>query len=331
MEGFRDLKKSARLNLRGRWGRTALILLLLRTPGLLAGLTEQGLRLAGKQPAFLEGVFPPANPALPSMAAAAGCGILCFLLWAPLSMGSIRWYWRAARGGREKLGGLFYYFESYPGYLKAAGLAAAIGARLLLWYLLFCLPAVIAGGLTAWYRFRTGLPLELGPVQPLFTALMTLWPLLALLLLAVAGQRYFLAPRLLAEKPEERVSRLLRRSVRLSKGYRARVFLLTLSFWPWYLPGLAAGGCFAAALAPAPAREAFFWASLGLAAAQALLGFFLKPWRAAAMTRCANEILYGAVEREAPENVTREYIYKSGEMTLPLTERFPPEAHSSGV
>lgn len=331
MEAFRDLKKSARLNLRGLWPRAAGILLLLRTPGLLTGLTEQGLRLLGKQPAFLEGVFAAANPAPASMAAAAGCAILCFLLWTPLFMGSLRWYWRANHGQREKTGALFFYFESYTGYLKAAGLGALIGLRLLLWYALFCLPLAAAAGLLFWYRFRFGVPLDLGPAQPLFHLVLLLWPLLAALLLGVAGQRYFLAPRLLAENPGDPVRRVLRKSVRLMRGYQARVFLLHLSFWPWYLPGLAGTGCFAAALAPGPAREILFWAALALGAAQLALGFYLKPWRGASLARYAGEILYGAVEREDPENVTREYVYKSGELTIPpLTDPFVQPGPLSG-
>lgn len=317
MEAFRDMKRGARRELRGLWIRAAVILLLLRTPGLLAGLTEQGLRMAGKLPAFLEGAFAPANPTLASVAASAGCGLLCFLLWAPLFMGSSRWYWRICQGKHERAGALFFYFESYLGYLKAAGLAALIGLRLILWYLLFCLPAFLAAGLAFWYRFSTGLPLSLGILQPLFGVVLLVWPLLAALLLGVAGQRYFLAPRLLAEKPGEPVRRLLRRSVRLMRGYRARVFLLLLSFWPWYLPGLAGGVCFLAALVPTVARQWLFWASVGLTALQLVLGFYIKPLKSAVLARCAGEILYGALEQETPENVTREFIYKSGEMTLP--------------
>lgn len=317
MEAFRDLKKSARLNLRGLWPRAAAILLLLRVPGLLMGLTEQGLRLLGGQPAFLEGIFAAANPAPASMAAAAGCGLLCFLLWIPLFMGSLRWYWRANQGQQEKTGALFYYFESYAGYLKAAGLGALIGLRMLLWYALFCLPLAVTAGLAFWYRFRFGFLPELGAAKPLFTLVLVLWPLLAAVLVCITGQRYFLAPRLLAEKPREPVRRVLRKSVRLMRGYRAQVFLLRLSFWPWYLPGAAGACCFGAALTPNPAREILFWAALALTAAQLALGFYLKPWRGAALARYAGEILYGAVEREDPESVTREYVYKSEELTLP--------------
>ena len=110
MRSFQDLKRESRYKLRGLWGKAILLHLLLWVPGLLAGLTEQGLRMAGKFPAFGEGTFAPASPSPPAMLAALGCGILCFSLWASFAQGQARWYWLAHSGQPGGAKGAFYYF-----------------------------------------------------------------------------------------------------------------------------------------------------------------------------------------------------------------------------
>lgn len=316
MRSFRDLKREGRYKLRGLWGRAVLLHLLLWMPGLFTGLAEQGLRTAGGFPAFGEGAFAPASPSPPSMLAALGCGILCFSLWAPFSLGRARWYWLAHSGLPGGAKEAFYYFKSWRSCGKAIWLSFQTSLRTGLWFLLFSTPPFFAAGCWTWFRRQMGSALDFGAMEPLFRILLALWPVLASGLAGIQAQRYFLAPRLLAQKPEEPVKRILRRSSRLSRGYRGRIWMLYLSFWPWMLP--AAG---AALFLPASfLMPVLFWGCPALLLLSAILGFYWRPLQQETLACCAAGFLYGTIRQE--ENMTREYSAKTGEAILP--EKFRP-------
>ena len=267
--------------------------------------------MAGGFPAFGEGAFAPASPSPPAMLAALGCGILCFSLWAPFAQGRARWYWLAHSGLPGGAKEAFYYFKSWRSCGKAIWLSFQTSLRTGLWFLLFSMPPFFAAGCWTWFRRQMGSALDFGAMGPLFRILLSLWPLLAFGLAGIQAQRYFLAPSLLAQKPEEPVKRILRRSSRLSRGYRGRIWMLYLSFWPWMLP--AAG---AVLFLPASfLMPVLFWGTPALLLLSVILGFYWRPLQQETFACCAAGFLYGAIRQE--ENLTREYSARTGEAILP--------------
>ena len=315
MRSFQDLKRESRYKLRGLWGKAILLHLLLWVPGLLAGLTEQGLRMAGKFPAFGEGAFAPASPSPPAMLAALGCGILCFSLWAPFAQGQARWYWLAHSGLPGGAKEAFYYFKSWRSCGKSIWLSFQIAFRTGLWFLLFSVPPFFAAGSWVWFRRQMASALDFGAMEPIFRILLALWPLLAFGLTGIQAQRYFLAPRILAQKPEEPVKRILRRSSRLSRGYRGRIWMLYLSFWPWMLPKAGILLFLMASLF----MPVLFWGAPASLLLSVILGFYWRPFQQEALACCAAGFLYGTIQQEETlaENMTREYFAKTGEAILP--------------
>lgn len=325
MEGFGDLKKTARIGMKGRWMQSIALCLLLWLPGLLTGTVEAALRFALHMPSFAQGRI---NSTIPSMVASFGCGLLCYLLWAPLASGVQRWHWRGFLGEQTPLRTAFFYFESYLSYLKAAGIWVCVTLRLLGWYLLLSIPGFAAGGLYLWRQFWQGSAPRLGALDGLFRLILLLWPLLALLLTCLVGQRYLLVNRLLAEQPQEPVRRILRRSVRLMRGYLAQAFLLRLSFALWYLPGVSALVCLTAGLSPLMPGMWLLPAAGVLWLVQCGLGFYLKPWKNAVMARYSGQILYGIGVLQDDENQTREY---TAEIHGPFSTPISPELGIQGL
>ncbi len=243
----KTIKTNARHALSGHWGRAIGILLLVVVPSLLLQLLEFCIRAIGGIDAYIDYNQTSAlafddlsNVSLVSALVSILMLLLTLVVIVPLLQGATRWYYRRTGGEEDGIGELFFCFETSRQYFKSLWLHLQISIRFLFWLVLLCLP--LAGGgylmhtLTAGSH-RAELPISLTAIASL---LAIVWSILAGILLVFIALRYFLAPYLLAEYPEQRSWRSVRQSIRLMRGQKAAVFGFLLSFLPWWLLGIGA-------------------------------------------------------------------------------------------
>lgn len=210
----KELKRGAKRLLRESRPHYMLVALvyLLLTSGLssaVTALTGMGSVLAGSLSIFLN--------------------ILIALFSMVMGVGLAHYALRLSRGEQSGMGDLFEAF-SFAG--RSIGMNLLTALYTVLWMLLFCLicGVVAAAGLYLMDRIPA-LGIIIAIVAYIGAVVAALW----------VSLRYAMAPFALADDPDGGASGAVRRSVRLMKGNKGKLFVLMLSFLGWELLALLIG------------------------------------------------------------------------------------------
>ncbi len=261
-----QMKRNARLLLKGNLARGAVITLVLLGVLLLFKLLETVCLLAldmagvslsvqggqGGLPGLLE-TLPIASPL--SVAVTAGFLILGFFVTAPLLVGIKAWFFGLSGGESPEISAAFAFYSSARLFFKSVLLMLDICLRAFFWVYVLILPGALlsaTGGalLTARLRLQNGR--LLGTLSVIVGVLLTL---LGLLFALVIITRYFLAPYLFAQNNGLGVRKAIKTSISYMHGSAGRLILLLLSYILWA----------AASLLVLPALYAFPYAQSTLA------------------------------------------------------------------
>lgn len=243
-----QMKRNARLLLKGNLARGAAATLILFSVGLLFKtlevISQMVLELSGVSASVksalnlpgLLGNLPIASPV--SIAVTAAFLILAFAVTAPLVMGVKAWFFGLSGGDSAELSGIFHYYSGAKLYFKSLLLLLDICLRSFFWLYVLILPGALlsaTGGalLTAKLNVPNGRLLG-----TLSVAMGVLLAVLGLVFALVIIMRYFLAPYLFAQNAQLGVRQAVKTSVRYMHGSAGRLVLLLLSFVLWAMASL---------------------------------------------------------------------------------------------
>jgi hypothetical protein len=171
-----------------------------------------------------------ANVAMVSTLISLLISLLIFFVMTPLQQGCARWFYRRTGGEQEPVSGVFFYFETAKSYFRSLGLYFQIGLRSFGWMLLPALPMAATIVFIMFYKRQLGGNLP-NAVFAVVVILMVIWAVLLVILSIMISLRYFLAPYLLAEHPEQKAGQCIKNGVHLVKGHKAELFGFMLSFF----------------------------------------------------------------------------------------------------
>lgn len=240
---IKTVKTNARRALSGCWGKAIAVLLLTILPTFLLHVVEFFIRAIGDIDPFVDYNQTPGyafdnltNVSIVSAIVSLSMLLLTFLVVVPLAQGAKRWFYRRSGGEIDGVSDLFFYFESGRGYFKSLWLSIQINVRLLFWLILLnLLPAAIF--FLVGYAQYSGVEIS-SSLTALMVLLAFVWGILELILFVFIQLRYFLAPYLLAQDPDSKGRRTVKRSIRLMKGHKGEVFGFLLSFIGWWIPAI---------------------------------------------------------------------------------------------
>ncbi len=240
MTFFQQIKNGGKWSLKGSWAPVIEALLITGGVMLLFSLAEEILYMAMGLTGFVDIMASPDNNfdnpinVRTTAVIITGSVALCsFLVLRPLQQGLTRWFYRLSAGESAPVLSIFDYFGAGRSYGKSLWLAFQLGLRTLLWSVLFYLPVLaLAAGLSLFPYQQSSLNTLIFYTGIFVTVLLAV--ILSVYFWAFQ-QRYFLAPYLLAEDGGQKVSRIIKQSVKASKGRRGEILRLQLSFIGWFL------------------------------------------------------------------------------------------------
>jgi len=237
----KTIKMNAKRALAGAWGSAIGVMVITFLPSIMINILESVIRAVSGVPEFVDYAATPsiafddmANVAAVSTLISLLVSVLIFFVMTPLQQGCARWFYRRTGGEQEPVSGVFLYFETAKSYFRSLGLNFQIGLRVFLWLLLPALPMAATIVFVVFYKHQLGGNLP-NAVFAVVVILMVIWAVLLVILSILISLRYFLAPYLLAEHPEQKASQCIKSGVRLVKGHKAELFGFILSFIGWGL------------------------------------------------------------------------------------------------
>lgn len=283
----RTIKMNAKRSLSGSWGAAIAVAVITALPAIVINIIEYAIRKVSGIAQFMDyagtssvAFDDMANVAIASTVISLLISVLIFFIMTPLEQGCNRWFYRRTGGEQDAVSSIFFYFENAKSYFRTLGLYFQIALRIFLWMLLPVLPvvAIVACMAASKHYFSGGLPTAAAAV---FVILMVIWFILVLILSVVISLRYFLAPYILAEHPDQKVSKCIKDSVRMVKGHKMQLFGFILSFIGWQL--------LCVFVIPA---------------------FYVVPYMNASYAMYARYLIQLGESGEAGSDNTREYVYK---------------------
>ncbi len=165
--------------------------------------------------------------------------VFSLLILAPLGFGVMRWFWNVTGGGQGRVGEIFYYFSSGKIYFKAFILSLRLLLRLAVGAVICFLPYNILGILTTpnlYYNLGIPMPMVMDSLSPL-VGFFYLCGIMAFLLWTGI---YFLCYTVIFSEGGLTVTQIIRRTVKVSRGFRFNSVGFILSFFGWLLLSLLA-------------------------------------------------------------------------------------------
>ncbi len=237
----KTVKMNAKRALTGAWGSAIGVMVITLLPSIMINILETIIRTVSGVPEFMDYAATPsiafddmANVAVISTLISLMISALIFFVMTPLQQGCARWFYHRTGGEQEPVSGVFFYFESAKSYFRSLGLYFQIALRTFLWMLLPALPMAATITFLLFYKHQFGGNLP-NAAYAVVVILMVIWAILLVALSVLISLRYFLAPYLLAEHPEQKASQCIKSGVRLVKGHKAELFGFMLSFIGWML------------------------------------------------------------------------------------------------
>lgn len=241
MEFHRQIKKNARISLRGSWGKAVAIVFTILGVYLLVSALEQTLYLVLGLTGFQDIAGTPGfylDDTLTLDLRAVTCtglsSLLLFLLGVPLSAGSAGWYFSLSAGSPMGFEGLFRPFFSGKSYVRTLSTAFLLGIRSVLWGMLFLIPPACLAALFLSASEAEGLPFAAMLIDLGYAVSQILFAI-ALIFLFVFLQRYSLVFYLLADRPQTPTTRIIALSVKMMRGHCWEATALKISFLGWQL------------------------------------------------------------------------------------------------
>lgn len=235
-----QIKKGAKNALRGNWGKTTAIFMVLIGIWLLLSSLENFLYLLFHFTGYTDPAFSPEyflddilahQPA--QLIITGVISLLWILVVSPLLCGTIGWYHRLSSGDSPEFASIFQYFTSIRRYGRALGIMLISVGKSILWSLTFLtLPAAIT---LFFYYFPIDPTSPLALFVPFGKAAGWILLTLSLFFYFIFIQRYFLAFYLLAEKPNISARKAVSQSAKIMHGHCWELFSLCLSFFWWGL------------------------------------------------------------------------------------------------
>ena len=237
----KTIKMNAKRALAGAWGSAIGVIVITMLPSIMINILETVIRTVSGVPEFVDYAATPsiafddmANVAMVSTLISLLISLLIFFVMTPLQQGCARWFYRRTGGEQEPVSGVFFYFETAKSYFRSLGLYFQIGLRIFVWMLLPALPMAATIVFIMFYKRQLGGNLP-NAVFAVVVILMVIWAVLLVILSIMISLRYFLAPYLLAEHPEQKAGQCIKNGVHLVKGHKAELFGFMLSFFGWAL------------------------------------------------------------------------------------------------
>ena len=237
----KTIKMNAKRALAGAWGSAIGVIVITMLPSIMINILETVIRTVSGVPEFVDYAATPsiafddmANVAMVSTLISLLISLLIFFVMTPLQQGCARWFYRRTGGEQEPVSGVFFYFETAKSYFRSLGLYFQIGLRTFVWMLLPALPMAATIVFIMFYKRQLGGNLP-NAVFAVVVILMVIWAILLVILSIMISLRYFLAPYLLAEHPEQKAGQCIKNGVRMVKGHKAELFVFMLSFFGWAL------------------------------------------------------------------------------------------------
>lgn len=281
------IKTNAKRSLAGSWGAAIGVLVITALPSIVINVIEYAIRKVTGIAEYMDyaetasvAFDDMANVSLISTLISVLIALLIFFINTPLQQGNNRWFYRRTGGEQDSVSSVFFYFESAKQYFRTLGLYFQIGIRMFLWMLLPTIPmiAFIAFMGIANVMMGTDTPSSAGAI---FMILAIVWTIILVIISVIISLRYFLAPYILAEHPEQKASKCIKDSVKMVKGHKAELFVFMLSFIGWELLCL-------------------FIIPL----------FYVIPYMNASFAMYARYLIQLGENGENSDNRTKEYIYK---------------------
>lgn len=235
------IKQNAKLSLAGCWGAAIAVLVINVLPVILIDVIEYAIRTVTGIAQYMDYAATSsvafddmANVSLISTLITVLMTILIFIIVSPLSQGNRRWFYRRTGGEQEPVSTVFHSFETSKQYFRTLGLYFQIGLRMFLWLLLISVPMIVLGIFAIFYQGFAGGEIT-KTASAIFMILTVVWTILVLIVSVIISLRYFLAPYVLAEHPEQKASQCIKDGVQMMKGHKAKLFVFMLSFIGWEL------------------------------------------------------------------------------------------------
>ena len=239
---FSEIKKAARGALKHRWPEAIVISVVLIATVLLNTFMQYMLMSIFK----VKEVWTPFTPTdLPLISQLASIGItlfsavFSFLIMFPLFFGVMRWFWFITGGSSVSVGDIFYYFSSPKIFFKTLGLSIRLYIRLVIGAVVCFLPYILLGVVTSPHLYdslEVSMPIVMNGLLPL-VSFFKLFGFLALLMWISV---YILCYTVIFSEPELSAGKIIRRTVKVTKGFRFNTVGFFFSFFGWLLLSLLA-------------------------------------------------------------------------------------------
>lgn len=239
----KQIKQNARRALNGSWGKAICIfmvaLAIFVVFSLLQGLTSLLLGvpdfqdLSATPELYLDDSL---NISFISLLISTIYSGFALLIDSPLSFGQRQWYYKLAGGDSDEVVSVFSFFSSIKLLGKTIWHDVSLTVRLFLWSIPF---SVVPGAICFCASLMLGTSgsssesmMRLGGIMLMLFGM--LLAVLALVFFLIFITRYYLSAYLIVDKPEISVREAFALSRRYTKGNRTDLFVLTLSFAPWF-------------------------------------------------------------------------------------------------
>ena len=245
VENYRKIKRQAKTQLKGQWGKAIAIGLLL--VGMLLFFVLFEILLAsvlsivtcvqqyGGIAFYLQ---TDAASLWAGIALTGTVALLSYLIITPFAMGIRCWFYNLAqRENDNPLATVFIFFSNFRLLGRALLLRFQLAVRMLgMGIVLFALPVFgLAMGLQTAQVFTAPWQMALYGIGMFSTAVLFL---AAAFFWWLFGKRYALAVYLICHNPELKNRQAIRRSVAIMRGEKLRLIGFSLTFFPWFLCSL---------------------------------------------------------------------------------------------
>lgn len=237
---FLEIKSAAKNSLKHRWTEAVAVAAILLAAGLLDTSMQSALMTVFKTDAVWSPFFPTVMPRynlLASIIITLFSSFYSLAVMFPLAFGAARWFWLITAGSNPELLEIFYYFSSGKRFFKAVTLSFGLFLRLVIGVTVCFLPYAVCEALLSpdfYDKIGISMPVSVSGLYPLATTFEILGFLA--LLLFIGSHTLFFA--VLFSEPELSAFRVLRKTVKLSKGQRFRFLGFVISFIGWWILGV---------------------------------------------------------------------------------------------
>ncbi len=239
---FSEIKKAARGALKHRWPEAIIVSVVLIATLMLNTFMQYMLMSIFK----VKEVWTPFTPTdLPLYSQFASAGItlfsavFSFLVIFPLTFGVMRWFWAVTGGSSVSVGDIFYYFSCPKIFFKTLSLSIRLYIMLVIGAIVCFLPYILLGIATSPYLYDSlgvSMPIVMNGLLPL----VSFFELFGFLAFLMWISIYLLCYTVIFAEPDISSGEIIRRTVKVTKGFRFNTVGFFFSFFGWLLLSLLA-------------------------------------------------------------------------------------------